>query len=67
MLTDEELPSICEEHPKAPIRHEWDRNRDTFRLTGASIEYDVKGSDECFCNVCGKKLCSPEEFLRRKK
>lgn len=60
-----ELPSICNDHPKAQIKHEWNRNRDTFLLTGASIEYNVKGSDQYFCTICGKELCSPEEYEKR--
>jgi len=58
------LPSICADHPKAQVRHEWDQKH--YVLNGYPAGTGIKGNHQYFCSVCGRELCSPEEFDRRK-
>ena len=60
------LPWICKEHPEAQIRHEWDRTRTRFHLTGAEIAHDEPDSHRYYCNECGKELAPPESVIHDK-
>lgn len=53
-----DLPWTCPDHPDAQIRHEWDKTTRTALLTGASISWKEAGSDQYFCNVCGRELAA---------
>ena len=64
-VNEKDLPSICKEHPTAQIRHEWDETR--FRCFPNQQGAPLCGNHVYSCAECGKRLCSPEEFERRKK
>lgn len=53
-----DLPWRCPEHPDAQVRHEWNRTRETVRLTGAHWEYDH--GHQYFCAACGRELAAPK-------
>ena len=64
-MSDKELPSVCSDHPQGQIRHSWDT---TFIGGGPGrLGNPVQGNDTYECAVCGKRLCSPEEYERRRR
>lgn len=64
-MKDKDLPSICPDHPGAQIRKEWTRTQYQIPggLPGVPLDYDY----HYYCNECGRELCSPKEYERRKK
>lgn len=62
-MPEELLPSMCKDHPKAQIKHEWDR---TFiRNFNGDLVCPVDSAHKYVCAECGAELCSPEEYERR--
>lgn len=55
------LPSVCKDHPKAEIRHSYDQTQ------MVSNGYPVESNHTYECAVCGKRLCSPDEYSARDK
>jgi hypothetical protein len=60
-----ELPSKCDKHPNAQIRHEWDQTH--YVLNGYPAGTGVRSNHRYFCNECGLELCSDEEYEKRRK
>lgn len=64
-MSDKDYPSFCNDHPNAQIRHSWD---ETFIGGGPGrLGAPVQGNDIYECAECGRRLCSPEEYERRRR
>ena len=55
-----DLPYICDEHPGAQIRHEWNRTQ-YVQGGGYPMGKPIDTEHQYFCNECGKELAPPME------
>jgi hypothetical protein len=58
-----DLPSICEIHPDAKIRHDWVESY--YVLNNFPSGTADKTANHYYCAECGCELCSPEEYYKR--
>lgn len=59
MSVMEWLPWVCPEHPKAQIRHSWDRTQYVMNGYPAGQALDMNHRYECA--VCGRELAAAQE------
>ena len=59
------LPSFCEKHPDAKIRHEWNRTQYIMNQLPAGRAQDH--GHQYFCAECGTEVCSEAEYEARQK
>lgn len=59
MSETKSLPWICPQHPKAQIRHLWDRSQ--YVMNGYTAGRGIDTNHRYECADCGLELASPEE------
>lgn len=59
MSSTDTLPYTCSDHPKAQIRHEWDRSH--YVMNGHPAGTGIEGNHHYYCNECGLELAPPKE------
>lgn len=61
--TKKDLPWVCPDHPKAQIRHTWDRTQYYLNQYPAGTPMDSAHRYECA--ECGRQLATPSEACKK--
>lgn len=59
---NKELPYLCPMHPRAMLKHEWDRTESSHVLNGERIVFSRQNTNHVYkCAECGVELAPPRE------